>query len=108
MVVLDVMLPGMDGFHLRRDLRSQGQFVPILMLTARGQAKTCCAVLKRALMIIFRSRLIFRCCWRESMRCCGGVSGFTRIAAAQGCEDFDFDGRRSISKRSSCDRVNRL
>jgi two-component system, OmpR family, alkaline phosphatase synthesis response regulator PhoP len=36
-VVLDVMLPGMDGFTLARHLRSQGQFVPILMLTARGQ-----------------------------------------------------------------------
>ena len=38
-VVLDVMLPGMDGFTLARRLRSQGQFVPILMLTARGQAE---------------------------------------------------------------------
>ncbi len=38
-VVLDVMLPGMDGFSLASSLRSQGQFVPILMLTARGQAE---------------------------------------------------------------------
>jgi two-component system, OmpR family, alkaline phosphatase synthesis response regulator PhoP len=38
-VVLDVMLPGMDGFSLAYKLRSQGQFVPILMLTARGQAE---------------------------------------------------------------------
>ncbi|HET7286393.1 MAG TPA: response regulator, partial [Pyrinomonadaceae bacterium] len=38
-VVLDVMLPGMDGFSLASKLRSQGQFVPILMLTARGQAQ---------------------------------------------------------------------
>ena len=38
-VVLDVMLPGMDGFSLAGTLRSQGQFVPILMLTARGQAE---------------------------------------------------------------------
>src|ERR1700741_5528924 len=38
-VVLDVMLPGMDGFSLASKLRSQGQFVPILMLTARGQAE---------------------------------------------------------------------
>jgi DNA-binding response OmpR family regulator len=37
-VVLDVMLPGMDGFALASQLRSHGQFVPILMLTARGQA----------------------------------------------------------------------
>ena len=38
-VVLDVMLPGMDGFSFAARLRSQGQFVPILMLTARGQAQ---------------------------------------------------------------------
>ncbi|HET6980402.1 MAG TPA: response regulator transcription factor [Pyrinomonadaceae bacterium] len=38
-LVLDVMLPGMDGFALASNLRSQGQFVPILMLTARGQAE---------------------------------------------------------------------
>jgi DNA-binding response OmpR family regulator len=38
-VVLDVMLPGMDGFSLASQLRAQGYFVPILMLTARGQAQ---------------------------------------------------------------------
>src|SRR5215204_2231179 len=38
-VVLDVMLPGMDGFSLASNLRSQGHFIPILMLTARGQAE---------------------------------------------------------------------
>jgi two-component system, OmpR family, alkaline phosphatase synthesis response regulator PhoP len=38
-VVLDVMLPGIDGFSLASRLRSQRQFVPILMLTARGQAE---------------------------------------------------------------------
>ena len=38
-LVLDVMLPGMDGFTLASRLRSQEKFVPILMLTARGQAQ---------------------------------------------------------------------
>ncbi len=33
-VVLDVMLPGMDGFAVASELRKQNQFVPILMLTA--------------------------------------------------------------------------
>jgi two-component system, OmpR family, response regulator len=35
-VVLDVMLPGIDGFETVRRLRAQGQWVPVLMLTARG------------------------------------------------------------------------
>ncbi|MGI9106077.1 MAG: response regulator transcription factor [Pyrinomonadaceae bacterium] len=36
-VVLDVMLPGIDGFTVAAELRQAGQFVPILMLTARGR-----------------------------------------------------------------------
>ena len=36
-VVLDVMLPGRDGFEVCRALRQQGMRAPILMLTARGQ-----------------------------------------------------------------------
>jgi DNA-binding response OmpR family regulator len=36
-VVLDVMLPGADGFEVAARLRRAGQFVPVLMLTARGR-----------------------------------------------------------------------
>ncbi len=36
-VILDVMLPGKDGFEVASELRAAGQFVPILMLTARGR-----------------------------------------------------------------------
>jgi DNA-binding response OmpR family regulator len=36
-VVLDVMLPGVDGFTVTRSLRDRGDYVPILMLTARGR-----------------------------------------------------------------------
>jgi two-component system OmpR family response regulator len=34
-IVLDVMLPGLDGFGLCRRLRESGSWVPVLMLTAR-------------------------------------------------------------------------
>jgi two-component system, OmpR family, alkaline phosphatase synthesis response regulator PhoP len=36
-VVLDVMLPGKNGFDVCRDIRKAGSSVPIIMLTARGQ-----------------------------------------------------------------------
>jgi DNA-binding response OmpR family regulator len=36
-VVLDVMLPGKDGFAVVKQLRDQGHYVPVLMLTARGR-----------------------------------------------------------------------
>ena len=36
-VILDVMLPGKDGFAVAADVRAAGHFLPILMLTARGR-----------------------------------------------------------------------
>ena len=37
LLVLDVMLPGMDGFEVIRHLREAKQFLPTLMLTARSR-----------------------------------------------------------------------
>ncbi len=36
-MVLDVMLPGKDGFAVAAELRTAKNFIPILMLTARGR-----------------------------------------------------------------------
>jgi DNA-binding response OmpR family regulator len=36
-VILDVMLPGINGFETAAALRAAGHYVPILMLTARGR-----------------------------------------------------------------------
>jgi DNA-binding response OmpR family regulator len=36
-IVLDIMLPGIDGFEVTRQLRKEENFTPILMLTARGR-----------------------------------------------------------------------
>ncbi|HEY4679538.1 MAG TPA: response regulator transcription factor [Candidatus Angelobacter sp.] len=37
LVLLDVMLPGMDGFAVAHELRQRQNFAPIMMLTARGR-----------------------------------------------------------------------
>ena len=39
LVVLDVMLPDIDGFTVASRMRAKGWFTPILMLTARGRAE---------------------------------------------------------------------
>src|SRR5580692_10982801 len=36
-VVLDIMLPGKDGFSVVSELRAARNYVPVLMLTARGR-----------------------------------------------------------------------
>ena len=37
LILLDIMLPGMDGFEVCRTLRAEGDNVPIIMLTAREE-----------------------------------------------------------------------
>jgi DNA-binding response OmpR family regulator len=38
-ILLDVMLPGRDGFSIVRALREAGQYTPVLLLTARGRSE---------------------------------------------------------------------
>ena len=39
LIILDVMVPGMDGFELCRNIRKVDKHTPILFLTARGDAE---------------------------------------------------------------------
>lgn len=39
LLVLDVMLPGKDGFTVAAELRKSNEYIPVLMLTARGRAE---------------------------------------------------------------------
>jgi DNA-binding response OmpR family regulator len=36
LVILDVMLPGLDGFQIVERMREAGRYTPVLMLTAKG------------------------------------------------------------------------
>ena len=46
LVILDVMLPGLDGLRVCEDIRAAGLITPILMLTAKGQTADKVAGLK--------------------------------------------------------------
>ena len=37
LVILDLMLPGMDGFEILRGIRGDGRDLPVLILSARGE-----------------------------------------------------------------------
>lgn len=37
LIILDVMLPGKDGFEICKELRMSGDFTPIVMLTAKNE-----------------------------------------------------------------------
>jgi DNA-binding response OmpR family regulator len=97
-VVLDVMLPGKDGFTVAAELRAAKQFVPVLMLTARGRPED---VLKGFAsgaddylpkpfeLPILLARLQGLLRRREWMR----QSPMSKAAAAVEYESFSFHGR---------------
>ena len=86
-LVLDVMLPGKNGFEVCRELRTRGADVPILMLTARGEVRDRSRDLRSAPMTTSRNRSIRR-----------SFSGAHRGASAalQGCI---WDGQRDSQVR---------
>jgi len=97
-VVLDVMLPGKDGFTVVRELREARNFVPVLMLTARGRPED---VLKGfaagaddylpkpfelAILLARLQGLLRRHEWLRQ-------SAAPERSPADGYETFSFDGR---------------
>jgi two-component system, OmpR family, response regulator ArlR len=38
LLLLDIMLPGMDGIHILRSIRNEGISAPVIMLTAKGES----------------------------------------------------------------------
>jgi DNA-binding response OmpR family regulator len=77
-VVLDVMLPGKDGFAVMSELRQAGQFVPTLMLTARGHPEDILKGSPPARTTISPSLSNWRFCWRVCADCCAAATGCAR------------------------------
>lgn len=109
-VVLDVMLPGMDGFAVVSALRKARNYVPVLILTARGRAEDVLAgfaagaddyLPKPFELPIFLARLqglLRRSAWLASADSGLGKAATTKkgeaVSARTVDEDvFSFDGR---------------
>ena len=81
LVILDLMLPGLDGFEVATRARQQGDLTPILMLTAkcthrgRGPRPRLSAPTTTC-----RSRSTLACCWRGCAACCGAATGPAPLA----------------------------
>ena len=73
LVILDVLLPGMDGLALCRQIRSEGLAVPILMLTARAASTSASKDLTRGRTTTSPSRITFPNCWPACARCCAAA-----------------------------------
>jgi DNA-binding response OmpR family regulator len=106
-VILDVMLPGKDGFAVASTLRQAGAYVPLLMLTARGRAED---VLKGfeagaddylpkpfdvAILLARLRGLLRRREWLKSARAAASESGVPQHGLpSNGTDDlFRFDGK---------------
>jgi CheY-like chemotaxis protein len=94
-VLLDVMLPDKDGFAVATELREAGQFVPIMMLTARGRREDVLRDLSVGRTTISRSRSNCRSCWRGWAVCYDAAngSGAMRIGASTHRDNSPSQGR---------------
>ena len=75
LVVLDVMLPGMSGFDVARQLRDAGKFVPILMLTARGRPEDVLGGFAAGADDYLPKPFELPSCWRAFTACCAATPG---------------------------------
>jgi DNA-binding response OmpR family regulator len=103
-VVLDVMLPGKDGFAVATELRAARNFVPVLMLTARGRPED---VLKGfasgaddylpkpfelPILLAHLQGLLRRREWMRESQAAGSTSA-AQAAASEPYDVFSFHGR---------------
>lgn len=52
-VILDLMLPGVDGLEICRRIRQQTRYLPVIIISARASKPSGCRALKWGRMIIW-------------------------------------------------------
>jgi DNA-binding response OmpR family regulator len=106
-LVLDVMLPGKDGFTVARELREAKNYIPLLMLTARGRPEDVLQGFEAgaddylpkpfnlAILLARLESLLRRKNWHQSSEATparAAQNGSNSSAASVG-EKFTFDGK---------------
>jgi two-component system copper resistance phosphate regulon response regulator CusR len=94
LLVLDVMLPGMDGWQILQTLRQTGKRFPVLFLTARDQVEDRVKGLELGQTIIWSSLLRFPSCSRVCAPCWRGRSGTEPTTLALADLELDLLRRR--------------
>lgn len=79
LIVLDIMLPGMDGYQLCRSLRASGKRTPIIMLTARDTLDDRLQGLREGADDYLVKPLPWPNWRRALMPCCGAAKVFSRV-----------------------------
>jgi two-component system, OmpR family, alkaline phosphatase synthesis response regulator PhoP len=102
LVVLDVMLPGIDGFTVASRMRAKGWLTPILMLTARGRAEDVLRGFEAgaddylpkpfdlSILIARINALLRRHAWHVAVR---GMNHWAAPARARASDVFAFAGK---------------
>jgi len=97
-VVLDVMLPGKSGFEVVSELRARQNYLPVLMLTARGRSEDVVAGFEAgaddylpkpfelSILLARLNGLLRRLAWRQPVN--------EAPAAHEAFSPFEFAGRR--------------
>lgn len=65
-VVLDIMMPKVDGLTVLRKVRERGNLIPILLLTAKSEVDDKVEDWMPEQMIIWQNLFIQKNCWQES------------------------------------------
>lgn len=81
-VILDVMMPRMDGVEVLERLRREGNRTPVLLLTAKGEVEDRIRVWMRARTTTFPSPSPWASCWRGCVPCCAGGRATCRTCCA--------------------------
>ncbi|HEV2276466.1 MAG TPA: response regulator transcription factor [Acidobacteriaceae bacterium] len=104
-VILDVMLPGRDGFSVAAELRARQNYVPILMLTARGRPED---VLRGfdagaddylpkpfdlSVLLARLNSLLRRMAWHRSVPLPAAAAAASRPSGEEALSSFSFAGR---------------